>query len=202
MKFSLLNKLIRYETLLTAIQYFSYAKLGTPYMGVGRNLAYTKSDFFKVNGFIKHIDIKSGDDDLFINEIASKKNTTYTLAPASYTTSVPKRTWSSWILQKRRHISTAKHYKLHHKIGLGLFYSSQLLFFVLGSLLLILEEQLQPVYLLIAIRYFVFMLAIGLTSQKLNEKDLIVSAPFTEITLIFIQLFVFIKNKFSTPTHW
>ena len=89
-------------------------------MGVGRNLAYTKSDFFKVNGFIKPIDIKSGDDDLFINEIASKKNTTYTLAPASYTTSVPKRTWSSWILQKRRHISTALNtinYTI--KIGLG-----------------------------------------------------------------------------------
>ncbi|MDG2279531.1 MAG: glycosyltransferase, partial [Flavicella sp.] len=35
-KNSFLNKLIRYETVLTALQYFSYAKVGIPYMGVGR----------------------------------------------------------------------------------------------------------------------------------------------------------------------
>jgi hypothetical protein len=42
---SFLNKLIRFETLLTAIQYFSWAKAGLPYMGVGRNLAYKKRVF-------------------------------------------------------------------------------------------------------------------------------------------------------------
>ena len=45
-KNSLLNKLIRFETLVTAMQYFSFAKLGIPYMGVGRNLAYAKNDLF------------------------------------------------------------------------------------------------------------------------------------------------------------
>jgi glycosyltransferase involved in cell wall biosynthesis len=70
-KNSLLNKMIRFETLITAVQYFSYAKLGFPYMGVGRNLAYKKTEFFNVKGFVKHIGIKSGDDDLFINEVAT-----------------------------------------------------------------------------------------------------------------------------------
>ncbi len=40
-----LNKIIRYETLLIAWQYFSYAVHGQAYMGVGRNLAYTKNLF-------------------------------------------------------------------------------------------------------------------------------------------------------------
>ncbi len=44
-------------------------------MGVGRNLAYHKSEFYKTNGFIKHIHIRSGDDDLFIQEASSSKNT-------------------------------------------------------------------------------------------------------------------------------
>ncbi|MBT8394757.1 MAG: glycosyltransferase, partial [Bacteroidia bacterium] len=66
-KKSVLNKLIRYETMLTAIQYFSFTKFGIPYMGVGRNLAYRKDVFYKVNGFVDHMDINSGDDDLFIN---------------------------------------------------------------------------------------------------------------------------------------
>jgi glycosyltransferase involved in cell wall biosynthesis len=71
-KHSFLNKLIRFETLLTAIQYFSYSKLGIPYMGVGRNLAYTKELFFKNNGFVSHMKLRSGDDDLFINQVATK----------------------------------------------------------------------------------------------------------------------------------
>ena len=41
---SFLNKIIRFETMLTAIQYFSWAKIGHPYMGVGRNLAYKKTN--------------------------------------------------------------------------------------------------------------------------------------------------------------
>ncbi|MGB1309485.1 MAG: glycosyltransferase, partial [Oceanihabitans sp.] len=72
---SLLNKLIRFETVLTALQYFSFAKSGIPFMGVGRNLAYTKDTFFNANGFQNHLHIQSGDDDLFINQVATKHNT-------------------------------------------------------------------------------------------------------------------------------
>src|SRR5699024_1219171 len=66
-----LNKMIRFETLMTAIQYFSYALAKTPYMGVGRNLAYTSTVYYEKNGFIRHIKIASGDDDLFVNEAAN-----------------------------------------------------------------------------------------------------------------------------------
>jgi hypothetical protein len=37
---SFLNKLIRF-----VLQYFSWAKVGHPYMGVGRNLTYKKKSF-------------------------------------------------------------------------------------------------------------------------------------------------------------
>jgi hypothetical protein len=60
-----------------------------PYMGVGRNLAYKKTSF-NVNGFINHIQIRSGDDDLFVNEAATAKNTAIAYAPESFTYSKPK----------------------------------------------------------------------------------------------------------------
>ncbi len=47
----ILNKLIRFETFHTAIQYLSYALAGKPYMGVGRNLSYKKNVFFRNKGF-------------------------------------------------------------------------------------------------------------------------------------------------------
>ena len=85
-------------------------------MGVGRNLAYTKKEFFDANGFINHIKVRSGDDDLFINQVATKQNTAICFSKNSFTQSIPKTTFKDWITQKRRHISTAKHYKPIHKI--------------------------------------------------------------------------------------
>ena len=71
----LLNKLIRFETFQTALQYFSYALAGLPYMGVGRNLSYKKEVFLRNKGFSSINQIPSGDDDLFINQVANAKNT-------------------------------------------------------------------------------------------------------------------------------
>ncbi|AMC09879.1 glycosyl transferase family 2 [Lutibacter profundi] len=201
-KKSILNKLIRFETLLTAIQYFSYSKIGIPYMGVGRNLAYTKSLFYSVNGFAKHLKIKSGDDDLFINQTAIKKNTTICYSKDSYTESSPKTTFKSWIQQKRRHISTAAYYKPLHKFLLAFFYSSQILFWILGTILLLNLYKWPIIIFLIFIRFLFLYVIIGFSAKKLNETDLILLIPFYEIFLIFVQMFIFIKNLISKPTHW
>lgn len=201
-KKSWLNKLIRFETLLTAIQYFGYAKIGIPYMGVGRNLAYTKSTFFKVNGFINHIKIKSGDDDLFINEVATKENTAISYSQNSFTESIPKTEFKDWIQQKRRHISTASFYKPFHKFLLGLFFVSQILFWILGFILLGFLYQWPIIAFLIATRLLFQYLVIGFSAKKLNENDLIPFILFFEIFLILTQMFIFIKNMRSKPTHW
>lgn len=201
-KNSFLNKLIRFETLLSAIQYFSYAKLGLPYMGVGRNLAYTKKEFFNANGFINHIKLRSGDDDLFINQIATNKNTAICFSEQSFTESIPKTTFKSWIKQKRRHISTAKYYKLKHKIPLTLFYTTNLLFWVFTILLFITTYNWQYVIGIFIFRMIIQYILIGNSSKKLNETDLLIWLPFLEIFLIIVQLTIFINNLISKPNFW
>ena len=109
----LLNKLVRFDTFQVALQYFSYALIGKPYMGVGRNLAYKKSLFFDNKGFASHIHIPSGDDDLFIREVATSKNVAIAVHRSSQTLSEAKTTWSSWVRQKTRHLSTSRHYTFH-----------------------------------------------------------------------------------------
>ncbi|MBJ6369624.1 glycosyltransferase [Snuella sedimenti] len=201
-KNSLLNKLIRFETVLTAIQYFSFAKAGIPYMGVGRNLAYSKATFFNANGFINHIKVRSGDDDLFINQVASSRNTAICIDTDSFTESIPKKTFKSWLRQKRRHISTAKHYKLKHKLLLGLFYCSQLLFWGLAIVLFLTNYNWPIICTLFALRLCIQFIVIGISSNKLEEKDLIFLIPFLEIFLIITQLTIFINNLISKPNHW
>lgn len=199
---SFLNKIIRYETLLTAIQYFSWAKIGYPYMGVGRNLAYKKEEFFNVNGFIEHMQIRSGDDDLFVNQAAKAKNTTIAYTPESFTLSKPKTTYKDWLIQKRRHIATANYYKLLDKLQLGTFYCSQLLFILLPILLLAFQFQWILVLSLIALRYLVAWIVVGFSAGKLKENDIKFWFPIVEIVLILIQINIFITNIFSKPVHW
>ena len=201
-KGSFLNYIIRYETLLSAIQYFSWAKLGKPYMGVGRNMAYKREEFFKVNGFINHIKIRSGDDDLFINEAATSKNTTTIYTPESFTYSKPKYTFKEWFTQKRRHINTANYYKFFDKLQLSIFYTSQLLFLILALILIIIQYQIYWVLFLLGLRYLFSWIIIIFSSYKLKEKDIAFGYPVAEMVLILMQLFIYISTKIRKPVHW
>jgi len=201
-KNSLLNKLIRFETFITAINYFSFAKSGVPYMGVGRNLAYTKKAFFDANGFINHIKIRSGDDDLFVNQIATPQNTTICFSKESFTESIPKATFADWYKQKRRHVSTAKHYKTNHKLLLSLLYTSNLLFWLFAIILLVILFSWKMVLSLFVFRIVLQYTILWMSSKKLGETDVLFYLPFLEIFLIIVQLTIFINNLISKPNHW
>lgn len=167
----LLNKIIRFETFHTALQYFSYALAGSPYMGVGRNLSYTRGLFFKHKGFSSLNHVASGDDDLFVNMVATKDNTAIVLDPESFTLSEPKKSWAAWIRQKTRHYSTGKFYRPKHKFFLGLYSFSHFLFYPLfiASLFLYDWRIVTGVFLL---RLLVQTWIMYKGMEKLDEKDL------------------------------
>src|SRR5690606_1103176 len=123
-----LNVLIQYETFYTALQYASLAFAKMPYMGVGRNLAYTKTMFKSSLNFHKTDNPLSGDDDLLVNEMANQHNTALVLHPDAQIYSVPKRTWKEWMQQKTRHYSAGIHYRFKHQLFLRLFNFSSLIF--------------------------------------------------------------------------
>ncbi|HEX8268830.1 MAG TPA: glycosyltransferase [Flavobacterium sp.] len=199
---SFLNKIIRFETMLTATQFFSWAKAGHPYMGVGRNLAYKKEEFFNVNGFIDHMKIRSGDDDLFINQTANSRNTTICYSPESFTYSDPKNSFKDWFNQKRRHVSTATFYKPFDRMQLAGFYSSQLLFILFAVVLLAFLHKWIIVLSIIGFRYLFTWITLGFAAGKLKEKDVMYWFPIIEIVVIFTQLNIFMTNIFSKPVHW
>lgn len=200
-KKGILNKLIRYETLTTAVQYLSYAKAGMPYMGVGRNLGYTSELYYSVNGFMSHIKIPSGDDDLFVNEAATKQNTAICLEKTGFTISTPKTSFSEWVQQKRRHITTAHLYKGWHKLLLGGFFTFNLLFWIFLALGYVFCPWTMVTALFI-LRLGVQWVIYGGSASVLNEKDLIYYIPFLDLFLILFQLSIFINNTTSKPASW
>ncbi len=116
-----LNRFIRFEAILTAIQYFAFGWMKNPYMGVGRNLAYRKSLFLAEKGFNNLLPVTGGDDDLYVNLHARGDNTRLELSPESQVLSIPENTWRSFYRQKVRHLSVGKRYRFGHRILLGLF---------------------------------------------------------------------------------
>ncbi len=196
-----LNKLIRFETLMTAVQYFSYTKAGIPYMGVGRNLAYTSTLYYENKGFMSHIKIPSGDDDLFVNEAANAQNTAICTEVDGFTYSIPKKTWKNWKNQKRRHYSTAKLYKTKDRFLLGAFYVSNLLFWALAPITLI-TEFWEISLAIVAFRFLIQYIVIGKAAKNLKENDLLPLIPFYEIFLILTQLSIFISNSTEKNSKW
>lgn len=125
------NRLVRYDTLFNGLHYLSAAAHGHPYMGVGRNLAYKKELFFKTGGFKKMMTNRAGDDDLFVNHVATRKNTAVVSSRASITWSPAKTTMRDWWQQKRRHLSVSHDYRWSTKIRLALEPMSRGLFYLL-----------------------------------------------------------------------
>ena len=196
-KKGLLNKVIRWETFHTALQYFSYALAGKPYMGVGRNLSYKKTIFYRHKGFSAHNNIPSGDDDLFINMAATKINTKINVDKDAFTLSEPPKTWRQWIKQKNRHYSTGKMYKPLHKFLLGLYTFSHFLFYPLLVVSIIFYNW-QLALLVFGIRFLVQAIVLYPCMKKLNEKELYPWFLCIDIGMFFYYL-VFGAAVFKKP---
>ncbi len=201
-KTSLLNKIIRFETLLTAIQYFGYAEHKNPYMGVGRNLGYTKTLFKRHRGFQTHEQVASGDDDLFINMAATATNTSIVYEKISHTLSEPKKTWRAWFRQKRRHTDVSHLYRTKHKLQLTGFYISQFIFITLFVPIAFIDHFSLAITVFIIMRYAIVWTVIAFGAEKLGEKDLIYYFPLIELFLIPLQLSIFISNLICTQKNW
>jgi cellulose synthase/poly-beta-1,6-N-acetylglucosamine synthase-like glycosyltransferase len=198
----LLNLVIRFETVMTALQYFSYALLGIPYMGVGRNLAYKKSLFLKNKGFIAHYNVDSGDDDLFVNTVATKKNTQIEVDPDSFTLSEGKRTFKEWWNQKRRHLSTSKYYRKKHKFLLGL-YSFSLFMTIAGFIILLtLNVNSMWVLILFGIRLLSQLVILKKSNGRLAEKKLLLFSPIIELFLLGIFPIMVLTNLVIKRNRW
>ena len=197
-----LNKIIRYDTFMIALQFLSFALARKTYMGTGRNLAYKKSLFFKMKGFASHYHIESGDDDLFVNEAATKQNSKIEISVDNHTISRVKKTFKSWFRQKRRHVTTFKFYNGASKFRLMMVSGSQLLFF--SSFVAVLILQFQPIIVLslFALRLLIQMIIFNKSMKQLAEKDLLLLAPVIEIVLLFVYPLITISNLFVKKNKW
>jgi len=191
----ILNKYIRYDTLTIAIQYLGMAIRGIPYMGVGRNLAYRRSLFFNNKGFGNYNHVISGDDDLFVNSNAVKKNTRVEFRIESHTRSIPCSSFREWLSQKKRHFTTAPYYKLKDKFLLVPEPVSRLLFYISFIILLSLQFLWPYVLIIFGIRFISQTVIMALGQKKLNEPGLLAYSYIFDIFSPLINGAIYFSNR-------
>lgn len=192
-----LNRWIRTDSLYTAMQYLSFAINGLPIMGAGRNLAYRKSMFFDKKGFAKHLHIKAGDDDLFVNENANIYNTAIEIHPDSHTLCEPASSWKIWFREKRHVLSARPLYKKKHRRILSLETASRELLFLASTILLVFWKFPAYVLILLLLREISFMLTFKQVMKLLNEKNLLVHSLIYDIFWPLIAGYLKFRNRFS-----
>lgn len=198
----LLNKVIRFEALVTAIQYLSFALLKMPYMGVGRNLAYRRSNFLEGKGFTNILNITGGDDDLYVNQNAKGKDTAVCLAAGAQMTSVPKLRWRDYYRQKIRHLSVGKRYKAGHKIVLGIFHITWILSWVIGISLLALKADWMIVTGVIVFRLVFWMFTCSKACQRLSGTFELWLIPLLDFIYAFYYLVAGLRALATKRIQW
>lgn len=164
-----LNSWSRFETAHTAIQYFSFALAGMPYMGVGRNLAFKRQVYERAGGFAAHADLPSGDDDLLVNAAAHARNTAICLHSEAFMFSESKKNWRDWARQKRRHLTAGHRYRPRHQAVLTLLSLSHTLHFFLLAVLLLAGFGTVSVVLLYLVRSCSLLFLYGKILPQLRE---------------------------------
>lgn len=198
-KKSFLGRLTQYENLLTAMQYLGMSIKGKPYMGVGRNLAYTRGIYDSVGGFSKHHHLPAGDDDLFVQEASNANNTVVCIQPESYVNTEGPKNWKEYWKQKMRHLWIGKQYRSDVKTSLAWLPISQLLFwtiiiiwFITGSSWL---WPIIPIIVKVVPEWIIFVKKGKLLNMPLAGPYYLFYNVFYSFWYVVISMNAFFKRK-------
>lgn len=196
-----LNRLIRFECFLNAMQYMAFALGGKPYMGVGRNLAIHKKVFqsSELNMLSK---IKSGDDDLLVNEMGKYYQTGIVLNKEAHTISRAENNWKSYFFQKRRQVQAGNFYKLSDKIRLSLLWASQFYSWWIFIILMILGDYQILILVLFLAKQIIQALQSRQIAKRLSDQDLWPYWPILEFVLLHWLAYVVVSTWVKKVDRW
>ncbi|QHJ07458.1 glycosyltransferase [Hymenobacter busanensis] len=200
-----LNRLVRFETLLTGLQYLSFAERGQPYMGVGRNLGYSQATFFATKGFASHIRSLSGDDDLLVQDaVALGKTAAVVTHPAAQTVSEAPAGWGQWWTQKRRHMSAGSRYRTTDRLRIGTFMLANGLFYLatLGALFFSPVDWI-PLGIAWLVRTSTVVAAYAGASRRLQDRQSVALLPVLDAAY-FLAYFLLTASLvlYRKPSRW
>lgn len=98
----------RYDEVATATVWLDAGLRGKPIRGTGYNLGYSRRLFHEVKGFSRSLNLRAGDDDIFIKQISTGENTAVELSEQARVEIVPFRPHTRWRHDRLQHAFTAR----------------------------------------------------------------------------------------------
>jgi hypothetical protein len=154
-----------------------------------------------VEGYKAHRHILSGSDDLLISSLPHSADIVIEHHPDSYVYSTPKSTWREQWQQKKRHLSTAPHYKASTQtflIGLSL---SQVMVHLSFIGLLLFSKVTLFIFLFFVVRWIIMVLVAKCATQKIQESGIVLLTPVMD----FLLMLYYISLSFTffyKPKKW
>lgn len=195
------NLLERYDGYAKAVQYISFAQAGLPYMGVGRNMGFASDLYFSAIGMRRHTHLMSGDDDLFVNEVARKGNTAVVVAPGAFTVTRATPGLATWLRRKRRHYTTAAYYRTGHQVLLTLLPFARMVLWA-TIIFLLFKGQHHAALVGLGIELAIFMPITMRAMHRLGAGALVWFALPLEWLFLFLDPCIYISTIIFKPQRW
>lgn len=200
---SFINKIVRWETLQTLMEFGSFALAKMPYMGVGRNLAYKRRLFKNSSGFESHIGLPSGDDDLFVSENGEYNNVVLRLNQDSFTFSKGPESLARWWRQKRRHVSTSSFYRFWPKVLLTMNGLAQLFFYVGLPAFIYFIDEMPWLYYVLMVKLLLQFITLAPNAYRMKCPEVLVLFPLWDFISVFLLTLVQLQNLLlGKPKAW
>lgn len=194
------KKYILFDNLFSGIKYISMALAKKPYMGIGRNMAFRKNIFFDNKGFSSVLNIEDGEDNVFINRIATNENTAVVASSQSMVATNVVEGLLSWKRVKTKYLATQKHYTCNTIKLYNLELFSRYAFYLLMASLCVIGV-LTPLRflvlfatLLFLVRYAIQVIVLNKTSKIYNAGKFYLSLPLLDL-LSPIANHLFLNNN-------
>ena len=181
---------IRADRLAQAFHFLGKALQRKPYMGTGSNLAYRKSLFFDNKGFDMRITENLREDRIFINKVATPKNTAAVISPEAVTVSSLRITAKRWRRERHeelRSFALRRHGNRYPQLTEVFF---RLVFFAAMAVAIVQNTGREPVLFsllgLIIIRLILQIIVFAKAKKRLGEKGLLFMLFLWDLIFPFI----------------
>lgn len=200
-----MRKFILFDNLIHHLKFLSMAIARKPFMGIGRNMAFKKELFFLHKGYSSILHIEGGEDDLYINKIARKKNTGVLLSPDSMTETHSVDNFLTWRSLKSKYLYTRQFYKGFSSHLFGLETISKY-FFYAAIIALCTISLLTTNHYLLGYTLFLFLIRFWIQLIIINRNSSLLDAVRYHVNILPFDLFQPFNNlrfrRYANKRNW
>lgn len=191
------NRLLHFDTMVAAMQYFSLALAHSTYRGDHKNIGFSKTLFYKQKGFAAHNHLVYGDEDIFISKASNQKNTAIVYSPESFTVLQRSAYYNYWCHHKEGLLFTRKYNTVKNRFLLNAYGIVNLLFYIALAFAIILTCKNLPLLAVVlgiaCLRFISMYLVYGFSAKRLNEKQTIPALLLYDLTFAVMNPLYYIS---------